>query len=389
MAAMNGQRGNGARLLCLNAGSSSLKLALYAVDAAGETRLLGAAAQEIGRPDSGVRVDGSLRPMPLPDHRTALETLLQALELSPVDAVGHRLVHGGEHTQPERLTPALRERLEALVPLAPLHIPPALSILDAAAKHLPGVPQVACFDTAFHRTLPEIARRLPLPGRYHERGVRRYGFHGLSYEYIVRRLGERARGRLVVAHLGNGASLAALRDGRSVDTTMGLTPTGGVMMATRSGDLDPGVLLYLLREEKLEPDALEELLDARAGLLGVSGRSGDMAELLAASDPAARLAVALFCYQVRKAVGSLAAALGGLDRLVFTGGIGEHAAPVRARVCEGLAHLGIALDAAANERGAERISAANSTCPVEVIPTDEDAMIARHVHECLHRAGPG
>ena len=386
---MNGQRGNGARLLCLNAGSSSLKLALYAVDAAGETRLLGAAAQEIGRPEAGIRGDdGSFRRTRLRDHRAALEALLQALELARVDAVGHRLVHGGEHTRPERLTPALRERLEALVPLAPLHIPPALAVLDAAREHLPDVPQVACFDTAFHRTLPEVARRLPLPERYHQRGVRRYGFHGLSYEYIARRLGERARGRVVVAHLGNGASLAALHDGRSVDTTMGLTPTGGVMMATRSGDLDPGVLLYLLREERLDPDELERLLDLRAGLLGVSGRSGNMAGLLDADDPPARLAVALFCYQVRKTVGALAAALGGLDRLVFTGGIGEHAAPVRARVCGGLAHLGIALDDDANARNAECISTADSACPVEVIATDEDAMIARHVHECLRGPGP-
>jgi acetate kinase len=372
------------RCLCVNAGSSSLKLALYEVAPDGaERRLCEASAQEIGLPESAVKVGGHVEQRPLVDHRAALEALLNALAPPCVDAVGHRVVHGGDHTRPERVTPELLARLEALTPLAPLHNPPALAGMRAVAAHLPDTPQVACFDTAFHATLPEVARTLPLARRYREHGLRRYGFHGLSYEYIARKLGVQAKGRVVVAHLGNGASLAALRDGRSVDTTMGLTPSGGVMMGTRSGDLDPGVLLYLLREKGLDAAALERVIDRESGLLGVSGTSSDMAELLAGDAPDARLAVALFAYQVRKTVGALAAALGGLDRLVFTGGIGEHAAPVRWAVCRGLEYLGIELDTAANEAGETQISAPQARCPVEIIPTDEDAMIARHVYELL------
>lgn len=369
--------------LCLNAGSSSLKLALYRVDNCGETRLAVASAREIGRPEATLEQAGHREHLDLPDHHAALQALLRALGPRQVDAVGHRVVHGGDLTRPSLVTPELLRRLDALTALAPLHNPPALAAMRAVSVHLPGVKQIACFDTAFHTTLTEPARTLPLPARYRDHGLRRYGFHGLSYEYIARRLGPRVRGRVVIAHLGNGASLAALRDGRSVDTTMGLTPIGGVMMGTRSGDLDPGVLLYLLREEKLDYPSLERLLEGESGLLGVSGETANMAELLTSDAPGARLAVALFAYHVRKAVGAMAATLGGLDRLVFTGGIGEHAAPVRWAVCRGLEHLGIALDAAANEDGLERISALDARCEVEVIPTDEDAMIARHVHELL------
>ncbi|MGC8522314.1 MAG: acetate/propionate family kinase [Steroidobacteraceae bacterium] len=368
--------------LCINAGSSSLKLALYRVGAEQEKRLGAAAALEIGRPEAAVQIDGKFTRQALPDHAAALEALLAAMAPMRVDAVGHRVVHGGNHTTPERVVPEVLRRLEALSVLAPLHNPPALEGMRVAGARLPGTPQVVCFDTAFHRTLPEVARALPLPRRYREHGIRRYGFHGLSYEYVARRLGARTRGRVVIAHLGNGASLAALRDGRSIDTTMGMTPTGGVMMGTRSGDLDPGVLLYLLRKG-LGTDGLEHVVDREAGLLGVSGASADMATLLTLEDPDARLAVELFAYQVRKAVGALAAALGGLDRLVFTGGIGEHAAPVRSAVCRGLEHLGVELDVAANNAGAGRISTPRSRCPVQVIPTDEDAMIARHVYELL------
>lgn len=369
--------------LCVNAGSSSLKLALYRVGAEDELRLGAASAQEIGRPEAAVEIDGKVTAQALADHAAALNALLEALGPIRVDAVGHRVVHGGNHSAPARVVPELLERLEGLTALAPLHNPPALQGMRVVGRRLPGTPQVACFDTAFHCTLPEVARTLPLPRRYRERDIRRYGFHGLSYEYIARRLGARAKGRVVVAHLGNGASLAALRDGRSIDTTMGLTPTGGVMMGTRSGDLDPGVLLYLLREEGLGTEALERAVDREAGLLGVSGTTADMAELLTLANPDARLAVDLFAYQVRKAIGALAAALGGLDRLVFTGGIGEHAAPVRSAVCRGLEHLGVELDVAANNAGAGRISTPRSRCPVQVIPTDEDAMIARHVYELL------
>ena len=369
--------------LCVNAGSSSLKLALYQVGAGEEKRLGAAAAAEIGRPEAALQIDGKVSPRALPDHAAALDALLAAMAPMRVDAIGHRVVHGGNHTAPARVVPELLRRLEALTALAPLHNPPALEGIRVASARLPGTPQVACFDTAFHCTLPEVARTLPLPRRYREHGVRRYGFHGLSYEYIARRLGARSSGRVVIAHLGNGASLAALRDGRSIDTTMGLTPTGGVMMGTRSGDLDPGAMLYLLREEGVGIDGLEHVVDRESGLLGISGASADMATLLTQEESGARLAVEMFAYQVRKAVGALAAALGGLDRLVFTGGIGEHAAPVRGAVCRGLEHLGVELDAAANAAGAEQISTPQSRCPVHVIPTDEDAMIARHVYELL------
>lgn len=370
--------------LCVNAGSSSLKLALYRIGADGtEQRVRSASAREIGRPEAAIDVDGQIRPKTLPDHQIALETLFASWDSVRVDAVGHRVVHGGEHTRPERITPELLKALSALTPLAPLHNPPALAGIRAVEAHLPDTPQVACFDTAFHATLPDVARTLPLAHRFREHGIRRYGFHGLSYEYIARKLGAQAKGRIVIAHLGNGASLAALRDGRSIDTTMGLTPTGGIPMGTRCGDLDPGVLLHLLREEGLNVDELAHTIDHESGLIGLSGETSDMAELLASDTPDARLAVALFAYQVKKTIGAYAAALGGLDQLVFTGGIGEHAAAVRAMVCRDLAYLGIELDAAANEADKPSISTPQSACAVHVTPTDEDAMIARHAYELL------
>ncbi len=370
--------------LCVNAGSSSLKLALYRFGADGIERRTGSAsAVAIGRPEAAIEVGGHTHRQALPDHHTALAALFIALKPERVDAVGHRVVHGGEHTRPEHITPELMDALAALTPLAPLHNPPALAGIRAVAAYLPDTPQVACFDTAFHATLPDVARTLALARRFRERGIRRYGFHGLSYEYIARKLGPQVKGRVVIAHLGNGASLAALRDGRSIDTTMGLTPTGGIPMGTRSGDLDPGVLLHLLREEGLDADGLEHTIDHESGLLGLSGDTSDMAELLALDTPDARLAVALFAYQVKKTIGAYAAALGGLDRLIFTGGIGEHAAAVRAMVCRDLAYLGIELDAAANDAGEQCISAPQAACTVLVMPTDEDAMIARHVFELL------
>jgi len=369
--------------LCVNAGSSSLKLALYRVGPDGrEHRLRAGSAREIGSDHSSLDIAGRSESFHLADHRAALEVLSEGLQITQVDAVGHRVVHGGEHHRPERVTPGLLERLDALRPLAPLHLPPALACIAAIAERWPQLPQFACFDTAFHASLPEQARTLPLPGYLRDSGLRRYGFHGLSCEYVVRRLGARARGRVVIAHLGNGASLTALRDGRSVDTTMGFTPSGGVMMGTRSGDLDPGVLLYLLREKGYDAPRLAHLLDRESGLLGVSGTSADVETLLGRSgDPDARLALDLFAYQVRKAVGALAAVLGGLDRLVFTGGIGEHAAPVREAICEDLGHLGIELDPQANEAHGPVISDAGAACCVEIVPTDEDAMIALHALE--------
>jgi acetate kinase len=376
------------RCLCVNTGSSSLKLALYQVeDNNDEACLWRGEAREIGTPTSRIEIGGHSEKHSLPHHRAALDILLRNLDLARVDAVGHRVVHGGEHTRPERVTPELLTRLRALTPFAPLHLPAALAGIEAISQQLPNVPQVACFDTAFHSSLPEYASTLPLPRRYRELGVRRYGFHGLSYEYIVRELGPRVNGKVVVAHLGNGASLVALADGRSVDTTMGLTPSGGVMMGTRSGDLDPGVLLYLLREQKLDAGALERLLNRESGLLGVSGVSEDISVLLERDDPDARLAVGLFAYQVRKAVGALTTTLGGLDRLVFTGGIGEHAAPVRWSICSGLEHLGVRLDPEQNATNAGRISTDGNGCEVLVIPTDEDRIIARHCRRVLTGRG--
>ncbi|HXW82855.1 MAG TPA: acetate/propionate family kinase, partial [Candidatus Binataceae bacterium] len=272
-----------------------------------------------------------------------------------------------------------------VIPLAPLHLPASLQCIDAAAAYFPDITQVVCFDTAFHRGMPEVAERLPLPRAMWDRRIRRYGFHGISYEYIMHRLGAGAPGRIVIAHLGNGASMVAVRDGRAIDTTMGFTPAGGFMMGTRTGDLDPGVLAYLQKNEKYDGDAIERLVNHQSGLLGVSGSSSDMKVLLEkrAKDPQAAEAIAMFCYQARKSIGALAAALGGLDLLVFTAGIGERAPAVRAEICAGLEHLGVRLDSRSNEQNAEIISELESRCAVRVIPTNEDLMIARHTYRLM------
>ena len=385
-------------ILCLNAGSSSLKFAIYEHKAAAaggdESRLVAGAVERIGLKEGRFRLnDGDAAATEpagdYPDHATAVHAVFDALErrgLSALDAVGHRLVHGGaEHTAPERVNARLLEALRGLVPLAPLHLPSELSVMEAVTARFPALPQVACFDTAFHHRMPELARRLPLPRTLWDAGIRRYGFHGLSYEYIVWRLGPAARGRTIIAHLGNGASMAAVRDGMPVDTTMGLTPAGGFMMGTRSGDLDPGIAIYLLRGKGYDADRLERLVNNESGLLGVSGSSPDMKTLLERreKEPAAAQAVSMFCYQLRKSIGAFAAALGGLDLLVFTGGIGERAAPVRWEACQGLEHLGLQLDHERNTAHADTVSRPDSRCMVRVIPTDEDLMIARHTLAAL------
>ena len=296
------------------------------------------------------------------------------------------MVHGGpDHMAPEMLTPELLLALRGLIPLAPLHLPGEIKGVDAVTSHYPGIRQVACFDTAFHRRLPEVAQRLPIARTLWHAGIHRYGFHGLSYEYIVSVLGEESRGRVIIAHLGNGASMAGLKDGQPQDTTMGFSALGGLMMGTRCGDLDPGVLLYLMDEKGYDTRQLEKLLDQHSGLVGVSGISSDMKTLLdqRAAEPHAAQAIELFCYTARKAVGALAAVLGGLDTLVFTGGIGERAAPVRWMIGRGLEHLGIHLDPGANDRHADIISTNQSPCKVRVIPTNEDLMIARHTRALL------
>lgn len=339
-------------VLCVNAGSSSLKLAAYD----GE--------REIARTQAG-------------------ENFAEALSaLGPLqpEAVGHRLVHGGpSHHEPALVDQELLASLRSLMRFAPLHLPKALAAIEEALRLFPRLPQVACFDTHFHWNLPERARRLPLTQELHDEGVRRYGFHGLSYEFIVSKLGSELGRRAVVAHLGNGASLAALEDGRCVDTTMAFTPAAGIVMGTRTGDLDPGVALYLVGKG-LSGAALEQIFERESGLRGISGTSSDMRELLRtrATNPRAALAVEMFAMSCRKAVGAFAAVLGGLDTLVFTGGIGENAAEVRAAVCRGLTHLGLSFDERANAAGERRISAAHSSCAALVVPTDEDLVIARH-----------
>jgi len=354
------------KILALNAGSSSLKLALFEIEQGREELSLRSGVDHSGD------VAGALR--------EATE------DLAAPDAVGHRFVHGGpDHSAPVRVDTELRHSFESLVRFAPLHLPAELALLDAAASRWPDAAQIACFDTAFHHGLPEVAQRLALPRALFDDGVRRYGFHGLSYEYVVEAVGAEQLGRAVVAHLGNGASMAAVRDGRSIDTTMGLTPTGGLMMGTRSGDLDPGVLVHLMDRDDLGPRALEALLNEQSGLLGVSGTTNNMKTLLeaCADDPTAELAVEMFCYTARKFVGALAAALGGLDTLVFTGGIGEHAAPVRERICAGLRHLGVDVDPARNLAAERCISREGGACRVLVVTTDEERMIARHAFRVL------
>lgn len=298
-------------------------------------------------------------------------------------AAGHRVVHGGvRFTEPTLVTPEVIEELAALVPLAPLHQPHNLAPIRVLARVRPDLPQVACFDTAFHHTQPEVAAAFALPIEITARGVRRYGFHGLSYEYIASRLPEvvpaAASGRTVVAHLGNGASMCALRAGRSIASSMGFTAVDGLVMGTRCGNVDAGVILYLMDELKMDTRAVEDLIYKRSGLLGVSGISSDMRTLLASSDPRARFAVDLFIYRIGRELGSLAAALDGLDALVFTGGIGERAATIRERVCRAAGWLGVELDPGANEVDGPRISTADSPVSAWVIPTDEEGMIARH-----------
>jgi acetate kinase len=394
-------------VLVLNAGSSSLKFALYALapqlaakpTLAGQIDGIGATPQMNARDAAGQRYAEAVRggADQAEQHRDALEHLFGWLARHTprleIAAAGHRIVHGGDrYSAPVRLDHQCLDELEDFVPLAPLHQPHNLRAAHAVAALMPDVPQVGCFDTAFHRSQPPLAQAFALPRRLTRAGIKRYGFHGLSYDYVARQLprviGERARGAVVIAHLGNGASMCALRDGRSVASTMGFTAVDGLMMGTRTGSIDPGVLLYLMEEHGMDARALTRLLYKESGLLGVSGISQDMRTLLASDAPEAAEAVELFCYRIARELGSLAAAAGGLDALVFTAGIGEHAAPVRARVAELSAWLGIRVDAAANAAHAARIDAPDSRVAVAVIPTDEEAMIARYTVELLGLGRP-
>ncbi|MCG5536133.1 acetate/propionate family kinase [Ectothiorhodospira mobilis] len=389
-------------VLVINSGSSSLKFALFGHDAVAtpedfHPRYRGHFSGLGERPRFVVQDgEGNARVEELPDdtasgdgfgHEAALHALLDWVEQRPdarrIAAVGHRIVHGGEaYRTPVRLDGRVLDDLERLIPLAPLHQPHGLAPARALSDLRPHLPQVACFDTAFHRHQPRQAQSFALPRRFTERGVIRYGFHGLSYEYIGHvlpaRLGTPRSGRTVVAHLGNGASLCALQDGRSVASTMGFTALDGLPMGTRCGNIDPGVVLHLIAQEGMTPEEVTHLLYKESGLLGVSGISGDMRTLLESNAPEAREAVDLFIYRIVREIGSLAAALGGLDHLVFTAGIGERAAPVRARVAEGCAWLGMAIDQARNTAHEQRISTQDSAVDVWVLPTDEERMIAWH-----------
>ncbi len=386
-------------MLAVNSGSSSLKVSLYGIDKT-EQLLLSVEVRRIGIP--GGRMEASdardktllARDIDLPDHAAALNMTLRWLreQNQEIDAVGHRVVHGGpRYSEPQVITPELMSALQELVPIDPDHLPQAISAIEAVRREHPSLVQVACFDTAFHRHMPQVSQFCPLPARFHDEGVLRYGFHGLSYEYVMSELvrleGGLADGRVVIAHLGNGASMAAIHHGKSVDTTMGFTPTAGLLMGTRSGDIDPGVLLYLMEEKKMTAKAVNHLLNKESGLLGISGISEDMQDLLEHEkrDARAALAVELFCLRAKKYLGAYAAALGGLDVVVFTAGIGEHAPEIRERICSGLDFLGLKLDPVRNRDNASVISAKSSQVSIRVIKTNEELMIARHTARLVGR----
>ena len=386
-------------VLVLNGGSSSLKFAAYALPLTeagpllrGQVEGIGAEPHLLLRDASGAVLEERRFPAEGFDHSAAVlhlqESLRSHLEGDQVIAIGHRVVHGGDRpAAAERVDAALLVALSALEPLAPLHQPHNLAPIRAIAELAPELPQVACYDTAFHRTQPSLARSFALPRALTAEGVRRYGFHGLSYEFIASRLTELdpalAAGRVIAAHLGNGASLCAMQGGRSVASTMGFTAADGLMMGTRCGTLDPGVLIYMMDQHGMDARALEDLIYRRSGLLGVSGLSQDMRRLRASAAPEAAEAIALYVYRILREIGSLAAALGGVDGIVFTAGIGENDAATRAEVCEGCRWLGLQLDPARNQAGGPRISAEGSPVAAWVIPTDEERMIARHTLRVL------
>jgi len=388
----------------LNAGSSSIKFSLFVtrgddleLNVRGQIEGIDTAPHFIAKRSTGAQASEKSWPDGTKlGHDDALDHVIAFLraELGSdrLAGVGHRLVHGGSvYTKPVTVDAAVVAALEQLIPLAPLHQPHNLAPIRRLLERMPDVPQVACFDTAFHRTNPELAQRFALPEELHEAGVRRYGFHGLSYEYIASVLprfdARIASGKTVVLHLGNGASMCAMDAGRSMASTMGFTAVDGLMMGTRSGSLDPGVILYLMDHRGMNARAVENLLYNESGLLGVSGISSDMRKLLASSDPRARLAIDLYCYRIRRELGSLAAALGGLDAIVFTGGIGENSAVIRERVCLDAAWLGVELDATANAGGGPRISTPWARASAWAIPTNEELMIAQHTRRLLQRSG--
>jgi acetate kinase len=365
-------------VLALNSGSSTIKFGLFTFDA--EPRALCRGTADASSRDTAVE--------------QLMERLASDIADYPVAAVGHRIVHGGpDYSEPQPVTPTLLASLRDLVRFAPNHLPDEIDLIESVHRLCPETPQIVCFDTAFHAGLPDVSRRLAVPARYAAEGVRRYGFHGLSYTFLLDELGRRIgpaadSKKIVLAHLGNGSSLAAVRSGRSIDTSMGFTPIGGVVMSTRSGDLDPGVVTYIARTTGFDADEVEHELSHRSGLAALSGGTADMRELLAreADDERCRMAVAIYCYAVRKQIGAFAAALGGIDVLVFSGGIGERAGVVRSRICEDLRFLGIEVDDQRNAAGGPLISTATGRVAVHVIPTDEEVVIARSAYHLLQKA---
>lgn len=387
-------------VLALNAGSSSLKFALF-THASPPARILSGGIDRIGLPKPTFTLKGSEGEkrehieVSAPNHVRAFEYLLHRLsELTGgagFVAIGHRVVHGGPHyREPQIVDHAMLVELQRIRSFDPDHLPAEIALMDYFASKFSHIPQVACFDTAFHRDMPRVAKLLPIPRRYLAQGIERYGFHGLSYAYLMHELERLAgadaiKGRIILAHLGNGASMAAIRDGKSIDTTMAFTPAAGLVMSSRSGDMDPGLVSFLAKSEQMTASQFNRMVNHESGLLGISETSSDMRDLLSreSEDVRAAEAVGLFCYQARKWIGAFAAALGGLDTLVFAGGIGENAAPVRARICEGLGFLGIELDPARNEAHAEIISTEKSPAVVRIIRTDEELMIATSVCRLL------
>jgi acetate kinase len=387
-------------ILTVNGGSSSIKFALFQ-DTDPPVLMTRGMIDRIGLPESVMVVNDVLTQQPerrtvnATDHRACVGLLMDWLEqnvgIKTFRAVGHRIVHGGKtYSRPERVTLDMLAELRRMSPYDPEHMPSEIDLIEAFGKRNPNLPQIACFDTAFHRGMPRVAGLLPIPRRYEKLGLQRYGFHGLSYAFLMRELARvgrpgEANGRIILAHLGNGASMAAVKQGQPVDTTMSFTPTSGLVMSRRSGDLDPGLVAYLARTEGMSADQFHKMVNTESGLLGVSETSSDMRDLLKQEqhDPRAAEAVALFCYQAKKWIGALAAALGGLDTLVFTAGIGEHSPVIRARICEGLKFLGVTLDETRNEAGEAVISTHGSQATIRVMHTDEETEIARSVRELL------
>jgi acetate kinase len=387
-------------ILTINGGSSSLKFSVYTNAGSPELKLKGS-IERIGQSDSILHfTDDSKQEQRLSVQTSNMEEagnvltgwLKKRKDIQPIISIGHRIVHGMEHTKAEPISDALIKELQQISAYDPDHLPAEIGLINTFRDKFPGLIQFACFDTSFHTSLPRVARLLPIPRRFDRKGIRRYGFHGLSYSFLMEELirseePAAANGRIILAHLGNGASLAAVLAGRCIDTSMGFTPTGGCMMGTRPGDLDPGIMTYIMKNESLNEEQFNGLVNHECGLLGVSETSSDMQDLLKNEnkDIRAAEAVTLFCYNVKKWIGSFTAVLNGLDVLVFSGGIGEHASPVRSRICQGLEFLGVELDEKKNEKSDRIISSGNSRVLVCVIPTNEELMIAKTVCELLSR----